>query len=131
MTERAILLTIREEHANRILCGRKPEEYCNRPPRISEPARTIMYVSRVKKIVGEFTMEPVSGDRTPVGYPLPVRNPIRYAQPIPWASVRQQIPWIRPPQQNFRYLNSANAEDAKLLRMLEPYRNQPVMVDRT
>lgn len=122
MTERAILLTIQEKYASKILDGKKPFEYRTRPPRITEPTRTIMYVSGVKEIIGEFTMGPVSGDRTDKGYPLPVHNPIPYPRPIPWASIRQEIPRIRPPQQSFRYLDPANLEDARLLEMLEPYR---------
>lgn len=122
MTERAILLTIKEVYANRILNGQLTVEHRTRPPRISEPTRTTMYVSGIKEIVGEFTMGPVSGDRNSLGFPLPVHNPIRYARPMPWESVKREIAGIRRPQQSFRYLDPTNAEDARLLELLERYR---------
>jgi predicted transcriptional regulator len=122
MTQRAILLTIKSVYAEEIPDGEKPEEYRTRPPRISNPTRTIMYVSGLRHLIGEFTMEPVSGERTSLGYPLPVRNPIPYKPPIPWESVRRAIPGIRRPQQSFRYLDPADAADARLLEMLEPHR---------
>lgn len=122
MAERAILLTIKPVFAKEILDDDKREEHRTRPPRISNPTRTIMYVSGLRHLIGEFTMEPVSGERTSLGYPLPVRNPIPYKPPIPWESVRRAIPGIRRPQRSFRYLDPADAADARLLEMLEPHR---------
>jgi len=123
MSEHAILLTIKQVYANKILNGEQTVEHRTRPPRrISKPTRTIMYVSGIGELVGEFTMEPVCGDRDTLGYRLPVRKPIRYSQPILWKSVRREIAPIRPPQQSFRYLDPTNAADSRLLEMLEPYR---------
>jgi len=121
MTERAILLTIKREYAEEIVGRRKPMEYRTRPPRISQPTRTIMYVSGLRQLIGEFTMDPVSGERTSLGYPLPVRDPIRYATSISWESVRRAIPGIRQPQQSFRYLDPTNAKDLRLLEMLRSH----------
>lgn len=124
MNGRTILLTIKQVFSDQILAGEKQFEYRKRPPRITEPARTIMYVSGVKEIVGEFTMRPASGERTSLGFRLPVRAPIEYPEPISWAAVRQAIPGIRPPQQSFRYLDPANEEDAQLLDMLDRHRGR-------
>jgi predicted transcriptional regulator len=120
MTERAILLTIKQSFANRILDGSQVVEHRTRPPRISKPTRAIMYVSGVKELVGEFTMGPVGGEPDRLGYPLPVRNPVRYPQPKSWKWVCEQIPGIRRPQRSYRYLDPANAADARLLEMLGP-----------
>jgi len=123
MTDRAILLTIKREYAEEILARRKPMEYRTRPPRIPQPTRTIMYVSGLRQLIGEFTMEPVSGERISLGYPLPVRDPIRYRTPISWESVRRAIPGIRQAQQSFRYLDPTNVKDSRLLEMLRPHRS--------
>ena len=131
MSDRGILLTIQNIHAEKILAGSKYTEYRQLPPKISEPTRTIMYVSsesgegskKVRKIVGEFTMGPVAGELTDWGYPLPVSNVIRYKNTIPWKSVRTNIPDIVPPQHNFRYLRPASAADLKLVEMLESHRS--------
>jgi len=121
MTGRVILLTIKCEYAEQILARGKPTEYRTRPPRISRPTRTVMYVSGLRQLIGEFTMEPVSGERTPLGYPLPVRDPIRYATSISWESIRRAIRGIRQPQQSFRYLDPTNAKDSRLLEMLRSH----------
>jgi predicted transcriptional regulator len=118
MIERAILLTIRQRYAGQIIGGPKRHEYRKRPPRISRPTRTIMYVPEAGVLIGEFTMRPASGPRTPLGFALPVDNPITYKQPIEWRSVRTQIPGIRRPQRSFRYIDPADAADARLLEML-------------
>lgn len=115
--ERAILLTIKQRFANRILDGSQAVEHRNRPPRISQPTRTVMYVSGIKVLVGEFTMGPAAGEPDALGYPLPVLNPVRYAEPKPWEWVRGQIPGIRRPARSFRYLDPGNADDAMLLEM--------------
>jgi hypothetical protein len=115
--ERAILITIKRQFASRILAGSQDIEHRKSPPRILQPTRTIMYVSGIGELVGEFIMGPVSGERDALGYPLPVRSPVRYPQAKPWKWVREQIPGIRPPVWSFRYLDPGNIEDAMLLEM--------------
>jgi predicted transcriptional regulator len=123
MIERSILLTIKRKFAEEILAGNHPFEYRKSAPRIKEPIRTIMYVSTgIREIIGEFTMGPVSGNRTSLGFPLPVSKPIQYVQPLPWKEVRREIPEISAPTISFRYLNPVNDSDARLLKMLENYR---------
>jgi len=133
MTKKAILLTIQKIHADKIFDRKRPKtkEYRLRPPNILKPTRTIMYVSKesnapkakkIGEIYGEFMMDPVNGARGPQGYPLPVVNPVRYSQPIPWGSVKRMIAKIKPPQQSFRYLKPENAEDMQLLEMLDRHR---------
>lgn len=119
MVERAILLTIKKNHAENIFVWKKTMEYRNRPPRISKPTRTILYVSGDQEIVGECTLMPVHGARTPLGYPLSVSNPIQYQQPLQWKAIRQEIPRIRRPHQNFRYIDPENDADSRLLEILE------------
>lgn len=119
MAERAILLTIREIYANRILDGEQVVEHRTRPPRISKPTRTIIYVSGITQIVGEFTMGHINGERDAWGYPRAVTNPIRYGEPLAWATIRRKIRCIRSPQQSFRYLDPANFEDGRLLAWLD------------
>ena len=119
--ERGLLLTIKRAHAARILNRSKHEEYRDPPPRLSGPLRAVMYISGEKVLAGEFTMGPVSGDRTPLGFPLPVSAPIPYVPEIPWASVRERIPDIRRPQMSFRYLWPDNAEDAQLVTLLRRF----------
>jgi hypothetical protein len=115
--ERAVLLTIKQQFANRILDGSQNIEHRTRPPRISQPTRTIMYVSGIRELVGEFIMEPVSGKADALGHPLPVRSPVRYAEAKPWKWVRERIAGIRPPARSFRYLDPGNVQDAMLLEM--------------
>jgi predicted transcriptional regulator len=123
MNDRVILLTIKEVYANRILDGEQTVEHRVRPPRISKPTRAVMYVSVAKEIIGEFTMGHVNGERDALGYPREVSNPLRYAKPLSWATVRGRIPEIRPPQQSFRYLDPENSEDARLLSLLSLFRS--------
>lgn len=124
MTDRVILLTIQEKYANQILGEEKPVEYRTRPPRITRPTRTIMYVSGTKELVGELVLEPAGGEKTIYGFPMPVSSPRAYKETIAWESVKEKIPGIRPAQQSFRYLNPENDQDAELIRLLESQQNQ-------
>lgn len=119
MSDRVILLTIKRIYANQILTGGKSYEYRKTPPRISGPTRTILYISGDKEMIGECILEPVCGEKTAVGFPLPVRSPLPYADPIPWQQVKDEIPGIKPPVISFRYLKSTNAQDVELLSVLD------------
>lgn len=122
MDERAILLTIKRIFAEQILGECKSTEYRRRPPKITTPTRTVLYVSGIKQIIGECTMDPVCGDRTSLGYPLPVYNPIRYVTPLAWTSIHQTIAGIQRPHRSFRYLKPENHADSKLLELLDQHR---------
>jgi predicted transcriptional regulator len=127
MGDKIILLTIKKEFADQIFLEQNPKqtEYRKRPPRIDGPTRTIIYVSKEGLITGEFLMEPVSGEKKPYGFPLPIVNAIKYKNPLSWKSIRTKIAGIKPPQQNFRYLKPENKEDALLLLILNIAR-QPI-----
>jgi predicted transcriptional regulator len=123
VNDHPILLTIKEIYANRILDGEQTVEHRVRPPRISKPTRTIMYVPVAQEIIGEFIMGHVDGELDALGYPREVSDPLRYAKPLSWATVRGRIPEIRSPQQSFRYLDPENSEDARLLSLLSLFRS--------
>jgi predicted transcriptional regulator len=126
MAKRTLLLTIKQIYAERILVGSQSTEHRTRPPNLSHPTRTILYVSGIQQIIGECTMDPVCGERTHWGYPLPVHDPIQYIQPLSWKSIHENIPGIKPPHQSFRYLKPENDEDSRLLELLNQYRREAV-----
>jgi predicted transcriptional regulator len=121
MSKRVILLTIKQLYANRILNGDQVVEHRRRPPKISKPTRTILYVSVLQQILGECVLAPAYREPTPFGFPMSVTNPVRYTHPISWSHVRREIPDIRSPQQSFRYLNPTNKADSRLLEILKSY----------
>jgi predicted transcriptional regulator len=124
MVERIILLTIQKPFAEAILAGQKVKEFRRRPPKISQPTRTIRVVSVVWEIVGEIILDPASGERTPWGYPMRVSCPRRYSPTLSWESLSIQIPGLRPPQQSYRYLQPDTPADLRLIENLEHYRTQ-------
>jgi predicted transcriptional regulator len=122
MVERIILLAIKKTFAEEILTGQKLKEYRRRPPRILEPTRTIMLIAGAREIVGEFVMDPPSGERTPWGFALGVSHPRRYSPGISWEELSSKIPGLRPPQQSYRYLQPGDMADLRLMEILEHYR---------
>jgi len=141
MCDKVILLPIHKVHADKILVGSKTEEY--RTVQLSEPIRTIMYVSsekggsskKVRKIVGEFMMGPVCGTATKLPgrkadyFPLCVSKVVKYREEIPWIRVRERIPDVRKIPMMFTYLRPPKVPaDSKLLEMLEPLRREGAKV---
>ena len=87
MSNKVILITLRQIHANEIFAGSsvKSYEYRKNPPNTSFPVRAIMYVSRetddnkskpVREIVGVFLLGAVDGSKTKVGFPMPITKVI-------------------------------------------------------
>ena len=135
MSTKAILITLRQIHANKILAGSKEKhhEFRKNPPRATFPLRAIMYVSRetndkkskpVRQVVGEFMMGAVDGELTSVGYPLLISEVIKYKEPIPWKLVKQKIEKPPRPQMNFVYLKPEMEGHQEFLNFLEPYRRE-------
>lgn len=132
MPTKVIFITLRQIHANEIFGGSnvKSHEYRKNPPKTTFPVRAIMYVSKetddnksklVRQVVGEFMMGAVDGNKTEVGFPLPISNVIKYKEPIPWKMVKNKIENPPRPQMNFVYIKPEKKGHQEFLDFLEPF----------
>ncbi|MBL7103298.1 MAG: hypothetical protein ISS18_03125 [Bacteroidales bacterium] len=129
MEEKVILLPLKKQFADRILEGTQTDE--KRTSKFKEPVRAIIYVTKVKTVVGEFMMGPGYGD--PIRLPKRKRNyyknevskVIQYENEIPWEEIKKKKPGIRGIPQMYTYLNPTKVPaDLELLKFLEPYKRK-------
>ena len=135
MSIKAILITLIQIHANNIFKGNnvKSHEYRKNPPNTTFPVKAIMYVSRenddskskpVRQVVVEFIMDAVDGNKTLVGFPLPISNVIQYKETIPWKMIKDKIENPPRPQMNFVYIKPEKEGHQEFLELLEPHRRE-------
>lgn len=129
---KALLLSVQAEYAEKILDGTKTVELRRRRPRVSAGDYLILYVpAPVKSIVGVVTVERVVEGRLStlwrkvrvacslthaefqrylhglvVGYAILVKNPGRLSSPLPLKLLRQVQPRFTP--QGYRYLSRSD-----------------------